>query len=147
MKVKKQLSNLLIVAALVFLEGCATSIPPEVIATADYGPPPPANYQQMIKDDFAQVLIDPTSPLYSFGSPAKGYTREAPMFGTHQAFGWRVCGTVNSKNRMGGYTGQVPFFVLFRDGQIVSRTIGEVELTGPSLENAAIMDACQRTVS
>jgi hypothetical protein len=36
----------------VLVTGCATPIPPEVIASADYGVPPPANHQDMIRAEF-----------------------------------------------------------------------------------------------
>ncbi|MDH5723695.1 MAG: hypothetical protein OEY94_10300 [Alphaproteobacteria bacterium] len=59
-------------------------------------------------------------------------------------FGWRVCGTVNSKNRFGGYTGSVPFVVLFKDGRIAQKTIGETADAhdGFSLINMGINQAC-----
>jgi len=130
------------------LGGCANSISKERLATADYGPPPPAGYQEMIKARFAGILIDPTSPLYEFEQPAKGYTKKSSMFNTSENFGWRVCGTVNSKNRFGGYAGRVPFFVLFRHGQIVATLVGNSSAGGNTLDlqNAAIIGACRRTV-
>ena len=110
-------SNLIAIFVIpILLSSCAQNIPPEVVTNANYGSPPPVNYQEIIKQSIGQQLIDPTAPLYEFSTPTKGYTRNAPMFGTQQAFGWRVCGTVNSKNRFGGYVGRVPFFVLFRNG-------------------------------
>lgn len=130
----------------ILLWGCATDISSDALATADYGPPPPANYQELIKAEFAKTLIDPTSPLYEFDSPRKGYTKESPMFGTHQKFGWRVCGTVNSKNRFGGYVGSVPFFFLFRDGQVTEALVGKITNNryGINLHNSAIGEACNR---
>lgn len=121
---------------------CATPMPPEKIASADYGPPPPAHYQQLVKDKFAMVLIDPTTPLYNFPSPPKkGYVKESRRFGTEEAFGWVVCGTVNSKNRMGGYTGASPFFVLFKNGQIHTFiTSGSYN----SVNSGHIIAACNR---
>jgi hypothetical protein len=40
-------------------------------------------------------------------------------------YGWAVCGTVNAKNRYGGYVGAQPFFVLIRDNQVVRREMGQ----------------------
>ena len=130
------------------LSACASSISPEVLANADYGPPPPPNHQELIKADFATTLIDPTAPIYRFDPPKKGYTAGSRMHGTEQAFGWTVCGTVNSKNRFGGYVGSVPFFVLFRDDQIVFRRIGEVATNNYnfSIDNSAITNSCNRSV-
>ena len=129
------------------LWGCATQIPPDVIANADYGSAPPENYEDIIKAEFAQTLIDPTSPIYRFGSPMKGYTKGSSIYGTQQTFGWRVCGTVNSKNRFGGYVGKVPFFVLFRDGHIAKMVVGKITSNeyGINLHNSAINEACART--
>lgn len=143
----KRFSSLLCLLAIfvmpTLLSGCATPIPPEVIAKADYGRPPPKNYKEIIKRSIGETLIDPTAPLYEFGTPSKGYTARSPIFGTEQAFGWRVCGTVNSKNRFGGYVGRVPFFVLLRNGVIVSKVIGEGS-TDVSFVNVAIEKACAR---
>jgi len=133
-----------LIVSLLLLAGCATPISPEQIAHADYGPPPPKNYQALIKQDFATILIDPTSPLYTFSKPSKGYFKESAM-GTTQMFGWRVCGTVNSKNRMGGYSGAAPFIVLFRDGKIAQKYIGESDAAREGLFiNPAIAEACNR---
>lgn len=113
------------VVAAIGLSACAASGPtPQEIAAADYGPPPPAEYQQIIKDRFAQTLIDPTSPLYTFDEPRRSYVLEAPMYGRPRMFGWRVCGTVNAKNRMGGYTGKDQFLALFRNGALVHLNTG-----------------------
>lgn len=126
------------------LAGCANTISEEAIRNADYGPPPPAGYQELIKADLARHLIDPTAPIYEFGEPAKGYTQESAVFNSQQQFGWKVCGAVNSKNRFGGYAGSAPFFVLFRDGQIVYRAIGDARGQSMSLKNSAIDRACMR---
>lgn len=125
------------------LSGCAQNIPPEVVANADYGSPPPENYKDIIKQTIGQMLIDPTAPLYEFSTPTKGYTKGSPVFGTQQAFGWRVCGTVNSKNRFGGYVGRAPFFVLFRNGVVVSLVTGE-GTSDSSFVNVSIGTACTR---
>lgn len=133
---------LVTVAAVVV--GCASpSIPLEVIANADYGPPPSDGHQQIIRQRFDRILIDPTSPLYEFDAPRKGYTKPSSMFGTSLTFGWRVCGTINSKNRFGGYTGRSPFFVLFRGDEIVTFISGESGSSG-AITNAAIAEACRR---
>lgn len=100
------------------LAGCAVGPTADQIATADYGPPPGPDHQQLIKDWFAERLIDPTSPLYTFRRPVQAYIRKSPLYGTELTFGWAVCGTVNAKNRMGGYTGRELFFTLIRNDQI-----------------------------
>ena len=120
------------------------------IAAADYGTPPPENYEELIKENISAQLIDPTSPLFEVGSPVKGYTNKSNAFETDKAFGWQVCGTVNSKNRMGGYTGKVPFYALFQNGQLTNTIIGEVALSANrynrSYINMSIESSCNRKV-
>jgi len=135
--------SLVLFASIFILTGCATSISPQLISNADYGQPPTDGHQQVIRQRFDQILIDPTSPLYEFDKPRKGYTKASPMFGTSEAFGWRVCGTINSKNRFGGYTGRSPFFILFRGDEIMTFMSGESG-TNSSLRNLAIQEACSR---
>jgi hypothetical protein len=146
MKPFKAIYTIISIIVVIALTGCATPIPPEVIAHANYGAPPPKNYREMIKKEFSHTLIDPTSPLYEFSRPVKGYTRQSPMFNTQQVFGWQVCGTVNAKNRFGGYVGAVPFFVLFKNGVIIEHLVGEIpdNQYGISVLNSAINSACQR---
>jgi len=115
--------NRTVYIALVFgsffgLAACATAPTSEQLAQADYGPPPPENHQEIIKEWFEERLIDPTSPLYSFRNPVQGFTQENAFYGTQLQFGWIVCGTVNGKNRMGAYVGREPFFTLFKDGRM-----------------------------
>lgn len=109
----------LLIGLMFCLAACATAPTAAQLANADYGPPPPENHQQLIKDWFAERLIDPTSPLYTFRNPTQGYTQENAFYGTQLQFGWIVCGAVNAKNRLGGYVGREPFFTLFKDGSMV----------------------------
>lgn len=129
--------------------GEVRAVPAETLKKADFGAPPPRNYREIIKTEFAKILIDPTSPIYEFeGEPSKGYTRNEQIFNAPDAFGWKVCGKINSKNRMGGYTGAAPFFVLFRDRQIVFKIVGDVPLNeyGINIANEAIGIACTRQI-
>jgi hypothetical protein len=58
----------------------------------------PADYQQQADAWLQDTLIDPDSRNVKFtGNPV----------------GSLFCGTVNAKNRMGGYTGQAPCFGYF----------------------------------
>ena len=134
--------------AAIVLTGCSMPVSEEKIAAADYGPRPPANYRTIIRSEIGEMLIDPTSPIFEFDTPRRGYTKTSPMFGTQETFGWRVCGTVNSKNRYGGYVGKVPYFVLFKDGQIVELLVGKITDNpyGLNLSNSAIVGACDRAV-
>lgn len=143
MNIAKIISSIAVVSSVL---GCATPLSSEKILSADYGAPPPENYDAMVKEFIGARLIDPTAPLYEIGQPAKGFTRESLMFDTKENFGWRVCGTVNSKNRYGGYTGKAPFFTLFKNGQIVEFIIGDAGKSMNSLDNEAIQQACTREV-
>ncbi len=104
------------------LSGCATGPTPQQLANADYGPPPPANYKDLVKKEFELQLIDPVSAIYRFNEPSQGYIKASPLYGTQLTFGWRACGLINAKNRFGGYVGWEPFFVLFKNKSIVFST-------------------------
>ncbi len=142
----KMLKFAFLFAALLLMQSCATQISQERISSADYGAPPSEKYEQIIKERFSITLIDPTSPIYEFDKPRKGYTKQSSMFNTQENFGWRVCGTVNSKNRFGGYVGRVPFFVLFRGDTIVELISGAItdNKYGINFMNSAIEEACSR---
>lgn len=131
-------------ASILLVSACATPVSPEKLASADYGPPPPAGYEEVIKARFHPMLIDPTSPLYEFQAPRKGYTMPSSLHRTGESYGWVVCGTVNSKNRMGGYSGKLPFFALFSGGQLVEFVPGEPH--SRSFINDNIGHACNRSV-
>lgn len=105
-----------LIGACLLLAGCAT--PPAAQTEAlDYGPPPPANYQQIIKDKWGAGFKDPDSALYKFGDPFKAYTRHAPIGGGGiDKVGWMVQFQVNAKNGFGGYTGYETHQVLFVNG-------------------------------
>lgn len=123
--------------AALMLAGCVTPPTPDMLAKAEYGPPPPANYQKLIKDDITESLIDPTSPLFKIKEPFTGYkmvTRTIPHYG------WFVCGYVNAKNRMGGYTGDKPFYAFFREGNLIGISMGED--TDFSYMNGDINNVC-----
>jgi hypothetical protein len=142
----KRICAISLTVAVLLLQGCATPISQDRIASADYGDAPSDAYQQVLRDRFASILIDPTAPLYEFDKPKKGFTKQSPIFNTREQFGWRVCGTVNSKNRYGGYAGKSPFFALFRGDTIVEMIYGESnpDPVYGSLTNKQIENACNR---
>ena len=127
------------------LAGCVTAPTPEMVANANYGARPPATYKQLIQDDVNARLIDPTSPLYTFENPMKGYIMVTPKT---PHFGWLVCGTVNSKNRMGGYAGKVPYYGFFREGELIAVKIGENPTGeyGFSYVNGLVNSACNSRI-
>ena len=99
---------------------CASPPTDDQVRAADTGPYP-SNYEQIVKDNFATSLFDPYSAVYSFTrTPTKGYGG-SPIVGAR--IGWIVCGTVNAKNRMGGYVGVKPFVVVISNGAVIHREI------------------------
>ena len=130
------------------LASCVTTPSPDQIANADYGPPPPANYEAMIKSWYDKTLIDPESARYTFAEPAKSYVKSSPLMGVRETFGWRVCGTINAKNRFGGYTGQSPFITMFKNGAIVMvKDAGGATGMYDEVLRENIANACARTVT
>ena len=87
-----------------------------VAASAKDMPPPPSD-----KPDFAKVrataeqgiktaLFDPSSAQITYTSGFQwGYSK--PIIGK-KTWGWIACGTLNAKNRMGGYVGAKTFWIL-----------------------------------
>lgn len=94
------------------LVACATPSKDE-LAAVDIGPRP-ENAQQLVKDHFAKTLFDPYSAVYTFEyGPERGYWR-----GLTTTVGWVVCGSVNAKNRLGGYVGAKRFRVIIVKGRV-----------------------------
>lgn len=97
------------------LTACATGPTSEEIASADYGPKP-ENPQSVAEEWIKERLIDPESARFDHLPLRQGYSR---LMGAGTEFGWVQCGTVNAKNRMGGYTGRQQYFVTIRNGVVV----------------------------
>jgi hypothetical protein len=98
-----------------FIVSCAAAPTPEQIASADYGPAP-QNPHVIAEEWVKNQLVDPYSAHFEHGPLVKGYTS---MYRDVQ-YGWIQCGTVNAKNRMGGYVGRQAYFVTIRHNQVVS---------------------------
>jgi hypothetical protein len=79
--------------------------------------PFPSNYETLIRSNLNQILIDPYSAKIDIGYPYSGGHRVLWF----KSYGWLVDVYVNSKNRMGGYTGRQKHVYLIRDGKIVKR--------------------------
>jgi hypothetical protein len=107
-------------AALVLvLSGCATLPTQEELANADYGEYP-FEYEEIVKAYFGTILIDPYSAHYMITVPVSGYFTKPPILGGGlEAFGYKVDAYVNSKNRMGGYTGTRKYQVLIKNGVVI----------------------------
>ena len=105
-----------VILSCLLLSGCATSPRPtqEQVNAADCGPMP-VSYKESIKQIIDGRLSDPYSAVYTFSSPQKSWNRSTGQ----PIYGWRVCGTVNAKNKFGGYVGATPFYALIRDEEVM----------------------------
>jgi hypothetical protein len=117
----KKLAAILMV---VLLLGCATAMDfrpnPQDRADSNFGPYPD-NYKEITKEYLSRNLFDPYSAVYTFNAPLK-----VRMAGGPSPFGWAVCGTINAKNRLGGYVGAGDYLVKIRDGVVVYDMSGSV---------------------
>jgi len=137
---------LLMVLIVFIFGGCASNqLTYDVIRDANYGHLPPNNYKNIIKNRLDNRLFDPMSAVYQFEMPSKGYVKGNIFYGTSLTFGWKVCGKINAKNRLGGYVGYAPFFVLFKDGKIAYLFMGEPFGSDKyGIVNRNIIKACNR---
>ena len=104
---------------LFFIFGCRQPPSPEQIRQADYGIYP-EKYKELVTEYITANLIDPTSPIFSnWTGPEKGWYQELYSQNGKVYYGYKVCVYVNAKNRMGGYTGASPFFVVINNNQVV----------------------------
>ncbi len=110
-------------ATAAILTGCVSMPSQQDIDSATYVPVPD-NYQELIKEDMGKILIDPYTAMYEFTSPRKGALPVSRFKGQQPIIGYVVCGTVNSKNQMGGYAGRLPFAYAFNDGAIKGVLVG-----------------------
>ena len=104
------------------------------IGTA-YGPPPDwAEYRALGEAAIRATLVDPDSAKFSWpnGYIKGGYT----AFLSRRVYGYVTCGYVNSRNRMGGYGGDVPFIVVIDHGAVLTSDFGE--------HNGFVQDICSK---
>lgn len=107
---------LLVFIVLLLLTSCAKLPTDSEIQNADYGPYP-ENYQEIIKNYYSEKLYDPYSAMYTFRKgPEKSFMRTFNGI----VYLWRVTGTVNGKNKFGGYVGAKPFEVYIKHGVVFS---------------------------
>jgi len=103
-------------------------------AKADFGAYP-ENAQNTVDKWLDRTLIDPDSRKVEFMSGPDRY-----YWGySNPRYGYLVCGTVNARNRMGGYVGRAPFWALVRGNSVVS---GDMKEAGDTLWIAP--PPCQR---
>ncbi len=81
---------------------------------------------------FAQTLKDPDSAKYTYRPLISGvaFLHSSDKSLSHSDAGWFMCGTVNSKNSYGGYTGQLPFFAYFEPTSGSSVQEGDIDNPG-----------------
>lgn len=104
------------IVLLAFIFGCVAPPTAHELASADYGAPP-ENYEELVKARVGQELIDPYSAVYTFDvGPKRGWW----TVGGQRVHGYFICGTLNAKNRLGGYVGRKPYWVFVRDGRALA---------------------------
>lgn len=106
------LQLIILISLPILMLSCAIRPTPDQIASADYGSYP-SDYEEIIKNYYGKSLFDPYSAVFTFSQPQKAWNGWG---GTK--FGWAVCGSLNAKNRFGGYVGATPFYVLIKNDVI-----------------------------
>lgn len=129
--VHEKIKQLVSVAGIVVLSGCM-STSSSMLAETDYGPPPPDNYKAVIEEALGpsfveKALLGVRHPAYEYRAPVKGHTNTHWLAGVRKTYGWVVCGYAYESQRLASYAteaGPVPFFVIFREGQIAEKLVG-----------------------
>ncbi len=111
------MKTIFLIFSLFSLLSCASMQPTQLeISSANYGPVPEDIKEKAIAA-IGRTLIDPWSARYRFCGPFREYLRSGPVWNQNVTYGWMLCGEVNSKNRLGGYTGWQEIAVFFSNGQ------------------------------
>jgi len=105
--------KMMVATAILQLASCAPKSPtPEDIAIMQSAPKPSSQKaaENAVKSYFVDKLFDDETARWQFSLP--------PVRGSIHSLikneaGWFMCGKVNAKNRMGGYTGYTTFFAYF----------------------------------
>ena len=100
----------------VLIMGCSTAAwKAENAAKITYPPPSLEEAKKQIRDHWQESAIDPDSTKLYFTNNKliKSVGIGGEGFSARQVFGWGLCYEVNSKNRMGGYTGRETRLALF----------------------------------
>ena len=101
------------------LTACVTAPTASEAVAADYGQPiAQADAEAKAQAYILARLKDPDSAKFTWQPIVKGWREGSgskPVI-----YGYRLDGTVNAKNSLGGYTGGKAYSALFRDGQIVT---------------------------
>jgi len=85
----------------------------------DFGPRPPANYQDIESDMIRDMLKDPDSAKIRFGELTTDAIQSG--FASPKAILiWKNDALVNAKNSYGGYVGFQAYHFAWRDGHIIA---------------------------
>lgn len=74
-------------------------------------------------------LVDPASAQFSWPYSIEIIEDKALLSKRERT--WRTCGTLNSRNRMGGYSGTAFVIATFADGKLAATGIGEDTIADP----------------
>src|ERR1044071_7636831 len=83
----------------------------------DYGPPPPANHQNIERSIILSTLKDPESARFQFAPLARDAIPQANLSPT-PVLVWMQMVSVNAKNSYGGYTGAQDYYFCWRNGKV-----------------------------
>jgi hypothetical protein len=92
--------------------------------------------EEAVRRYFEGRLIDPESARYTFRRPVRG-----SIVAYYRYAGVLMCGTINSRNRMGGYTGRSAFFAYFDPNNPDRVVAGEMD---EDRQLTFIHDQCER---
>lgn len=100
--------------------GCVAPPTKEQLAVADYGLAlTQEDAEQIVKEDMEDVLIDPYTAQYKFEPLEKTWSTDYSLGKGKVWTGYEITVYINSRNRLGGYTGRKKYRFLMRDGRIL----------------------------
>ena len=102
----------------------ATSAKESPNAAADYGKQPTFANAVIVGEAFIKArLVDPDSAKFEWPYNFRAVEMKG-LFSKRRA-GYVTCGYVNSRNRMGGYSGRSVFYIMENDGAVTDFTMDE----------------------
>lgn len=112
------------VPAVFLVTGATSAAAPKREDNHLYGPAPEwEHYRSLAEAELRSRLIDPESGRITWtGGYYKG---EFKMFFRGRTAGYVACGTINAKNRMGGYVGAVAFVTVIDYGRVLFAEMDE----------------------
>lgn len=96
----------------------------------DPGPAPDRSAaMQVAQAEVSATLVDPASAIFTWPYTIE-VIEQKPLLG-QRTKRWRTCGTLNARNKMGGYAGTSFVIAEFENGRLVATGIGEDDRTDP----------------